>query len=86
MLCALAHRLSRARQASIPRSMSSDTPYARAFRRAIETLGSAEELAGAVGASVKEVEAWAAGLAHPPFVAFQKAIDIIARGWAPGAR
>ena len=63
--------------------MSPHTPYARAFRRAIETLGSAEALAGAVGASVKEVEAWAAGLAQPPYIAFLKAIDLIAQGMAP---
>ena len=62
--------------------MSIDTPYARAFRRAIETLGSAEDLAGALGASVKDVEAWAAGLAHPPYVTFLKTIEIIAYGMA----
>jgi hypothetical protein len=57
--------------------MSPHTPYARAFRRAIEIVGSVEEVAGAVGASVKEVEAWAAGLAHPPHIVFMKAIEVI---------
>jgi hypothetical protein len=45
--------------------MSPDSPYARAFRRAIETLGSAEQLADALDAPVTQIEAWAAGLAHP---------------------
>ena len=65
--------------------MHSDTPYARAFRRAIETLGGPEPLANAVDASVDEIEAWAAGHAQPPLTAFLKAIDVIAKGaWAPG--
>lgn len=60
--------------------MFPDTPYAKAFRRAIETLGGAEQLAPAVGASVAEIEAWAAGISHPPTSAFLKAIDVIAHG------
>ena len=57
--------------------MSSDTVYTRTFRRAIETLGGAEQLARIVGASVAEIEAWAAGLSHPPPGAFLKAIDVV---------
>jgi hypothetical protein len=65
--------------------MPGDTPYTRTFRRAIETLGSAEKLAQALGASVSEIEAWAAGFAHPPPGAFLKAIDVVAQlSWAPG--
>lgn len=64
--------------------MSPYTPYARAFRRAIEIVGSAEAVAGAVGASAKEVEAWAAGLAHPPHILFMKAIEVIGQGRPPG--
>jgi hypothetical protein len=65
-------------------AMSSHTPYARAFRRAIEVVGSAGQLAAAVGASIAEIEAWAAGAAHPPASAFLKAIDVIEQGgWAP---
>jgi hypothetical protein len=57
--------------------MSSDTVYTRTFRRAIETLGGAEQLAQVVGASVGEIEAWAAGLSQPPPGAFLKAIDVV---------
>jgi len=64
--------------------MSGDTPYTRTFRLAIETLGGAEKLALALGASVSEVQAWAAGFAHPPPSAFLKAIDVVAHfPWAP---
>ena len=64
--------------------MSGDTPYTRIFRRAIETLGGAQELAQALDASVTEVEAWAAGFAHPPPSAFLKAIDVVAQfSWNP---
>ncbi len=58
--------------------MTGDTAYTRTFRRAIETLGNAERLAAALGASVAEVEAWAAGLAIPPTSVFLQAIDIVA--------
>jgi DNA-binding transcriptional regulator YiaG len=62
--------------------MSGDTVYTRTFRLATETLGSAERLATAVGASVAEIEAWTRGHAHPPPGAFLKAIDVVARvGW-----
>ena len=61
------------------RFMSADTVYTRTFRRAMETLGDAERLSEAVGASVAEIEAWAAGHAHPPTSAFLKAIDVVAR-------
>ncbi len=64
----------------MPLYMSGDTPYTRTFQRAIDTLGSVEELAQAIGASVTQVEAWTAGFAHPPPSAFLKAIDVIARG------
>lgn len=59
--------------------MPGDTAYTRTFRRAIETLGSAERLAGALGASVADIEAWAAGFADPPPGKFLQAIDIVAR-------
>ena len=63
--------------------MSGDTPYTRTFRLAIETLGGAERLANALGASVADIEAWAAGRAHPPASAFLHAIDVVAGRWAP---
>jgi hypothetical protein len=67
--------------------MSDDTPFTRTFRLAIERLGDVEQLARALGASVAEVEAWAAGLAHPPPSKFLKAIDVVSQaGWAPGDR
>ena len=59
--------------------MSRDTAYTRTFRRATETVGGVEGLASALGASVGEVEAWAAGLADPPPGIFLKAIDIVAQ-------
>jgi hypothetical protein len=59
--------------------VADDTTYTRTFRRAIETLGSMEKLARALGASIGEVEAWAAGHAVPPPGAFLAAIDIVAR-------
>ena len=57
----------------------SDTAYTRTMHRALETLGSAERLASELGASVAEVEAWAAGRADPPPGVFLKAIDIVAQ-------
>ena len=63
--------------------MSSDTPYARAFRLAIETLGGAEQVAQALDAPVTDVEAWATGIAHPPANAFLKAIDLVSVQWGP---
>jgi hypothetical protein len=61
--------------------MSGETAYTRTMRRAIETLGGVERLANALGASVAEIEAWAAGLADPPPGVFLKAIDIVAQVW-----
>jgi hypothetical protein len=58
----------------------SDNAYTRTFLRAIETLGTVERLAKALGASVEEVEAWAVGAAAPPPGAFLSAIDIVAGG------
>ena len=69
----------------MPLFMSGDTPYTRTFRQAIETLGSAEQLAQALGASVTEIEAWDAGFAQPPPGAFLKAIDVVAHfSWTRG--
>lgn len=65
--------------------MTRDTVYTRTFRRAVETLGGADRVARALGASVAEVEAWAAGAAVPPPGAFLAAIDIVARGVHGGA-
>ena len=59
--------------------MSPDTVYTRTLHRALDTLGSVEELAAALGVSVVEVEAWLAGLEPPPG-AFLRAIDIVAYG------
>ena len=72
-----------AARASISLSMLGDTPYTRTFRLAIDRLGSAEQLAQAIGASVVEIEAWAAGHAHPPLGAFLNAIDVVADRWLP---
>ena len=67
--------------------MTYESACARTFRLAIETMGSAERLAHAIGASVTEIEAWAKGNAHPPSAAFLKAIDVIAQiGRVPTAR
>ena len=57
---------------------ATDTTYTRTFRRAIESLGGAEKLAKALGASVSEIEAWASGALIPPPGAFLGAIDIVA--------
>ena len=65
--------------------MSDDTPYTRTFRLAIKRLGDSEQLALALGASVAEIEAWAAGLAHPPPSKFLKAIDVLSQGSGWGA-
>jgi hypothetical protein len=67
--------------------MSYESACTRAFRLAIETVGSAEELASTIGSSVAEIESWAMGNAHPPASAFLKAIDVIAQiGRVPPAR
>jgi hypothetical protein len=64
--------------------MRDDTVYTRTFRRAIESLGGAGKLAAALGATVVEIEAWAAGLADPPPGMFLKAIDVVAHsGYIP---
>jgi hypothetical protein len=60
--------------------MPPDTAYTRTLRRALEVLGSEEVLAVALGASIAEIRAWAAGLADPPPGVFLKAIDIVAHG------
>jgi len=62
---------------SFRKKMARDTPHTRTFLHAIEALGSPERLAHALGASIAEVEAWAAGLAEPPPGVFLKAIDIV---------
>lgn len=59
-------------------AMSDDTVYTRTFRRAIDTLGGADQLGKALGASVGEIQAWAEGLTVPPPGAFLAAIDIVA--------
>ena len=58
--------------------MPGSTAHTRTFIRAIQTLGSIERLADALGASTAEIKAWAAGHAAPPPGAFLKAIDIVA--------
>ncbi len=50
------------------------------MRRALDTLGSAENLAVELGVSVVEVETWLSGSGDPPPGAFLRAIDIVARG------
>lgn len=62
--------------------MPEDTVYTRTFRRAIDTLGDAEKLAKALGATAQEIETWVTGTAVPPPGAFLLAIDIVARGRA----
>ena len=62
--------------------MSVDNAYTRTIQRAIGMIGSAEQLAAQLGASVAEVEAWTVGLEDPPPGMFLKAIDIIAQGWS----
>jgi hypothetical protein len=57
-----------------------DDAYTRTFRRAIDTLGSVELLASALGASVGEIESWAAGTVAPPPGVFLAAIEIVAQG------
>jgi hypothetical protein len=64
----------------------SDNAYTRTFRRAIETLGTVERLAKALGASVEEIESWVIGAAVPPPGAFLLAIDIVAGGRLGAAR
>jgi len=66
--------------------MPPDTAQTRTFMRAIETLGSVERLANALGASIAEIEAWAAGRMSPPAGAFLKAIDIVAHARVPSGR
>ena len=66
--------------ASIPEAMSGENAYTRTFRRVIETLGSVREAAKALGSTVADLEAWAAGVTQPPPGIFLKAIDIVAEG------
>jgi hypothetical protein len=49
------------------------------MRRAIQALGSVERVAQALGVTVTDIEAWAAGHGNPPPSAFLKAIDIVAQ-------
>ena len=67
-------------------SVIPDTVHTRTLRRALDTLGSVEQLAAALSVSVLEVEAWLAGLEPPPG-AFLRAIDIVAQaGFAPSTQ
>jgi hypothetical protein len=61
--------------------MSFDNAYTRTINRAIATMGSADQLATALGASVAEVQSWAGGIEDPPPGIFLKAIDIVAKAW-----
>jgi len=56
-----------------------ETVYMTTFRRAQLALGSVENVARAIGASVMEIEAWTDGRLVPPPGAFLLAIDIAAR-------
>lgn len=58
--------------------MAHDNAYTRTFGRAIQTLGSVERVAHALGVTVPDIEDWAAGRSNPPPGAFLKAIDIVA--------
>ncbi len=71
-----------ARKATIVLRMSNDNAYTRTMHRALATVGSAEQLAAQLGASVAEVESWTVGLEDPPPGIFLKAIDIVAQGWS----
>ena len=57
---------------------TTDTTYTRTFRRAIDSLGGADKLAKALGATVSEIEGWASGALLRPPGAFLGAIDIVA--------
>jgi hypothetical protein len=57
--------------------MERETIFTRTIRSAITTLGSPEQLADALGASVAEVDAWVSGVKVPPPTAFMVALDII---------
>jgi DNA-binding transcriptional regulator YdaS (Cro superfamily) len=59
-----------------------ETVYTRTIRRAIETLGGVVALAGKLGVTVAEIDAWAAGVEDPPPAAFLAAIDIVAQCWS----
>lgn len=57
----------------------SETVYMTTFRRAQLALGSTENVARALGASITEIEAWTDGRLVPPPGAFLLAIDIATR-------
>jgi hypothetical protein len=64
---------------AVPPPLPEDTVYMTTFRRARAALGSAENVARALGASVMEIEAWTDGRLVPPPGAFLLAIDIAGR-------
>jgi hypothetical protein len=57
--------------------------YARCVERAAQLLGGYGELANEVGASVRQLEAWARGEATPPTAVFLQIIDIVLDGEPP---
>ena len=59
--------------------MERETIFTRTMRGAIAALGTPEQLADALGASVEAVDAWVTGVKVPPPTAFMVALDIIGR-------
>lgn len=60
--------------------MAKDNPRTRTLARALEIVGSREELAKQLSTTLEELEAWLSGKVALPPRAFHGALDIVAGG------
>jgi hypothetical protein len=60
--------------------MAAESPSTRVLRRAAETLGDVQRLADELRVPTDTLQAWMNGEQQPPFEAFSRALDIVARG------
>ena len=60
--------------------MGKDTAHTRTLRRAVEVVGSPEELAETLGVSPESLAAWLAGDQALPNEIYLRALDVVSHG------
>jgi DNA-binding transcriptional regulator YdaS (Cro superfamily) len=60
--------------------MGKDTAHTRTLRRAVEVVGSPEELAETLGVSPESLAAWLAGDQALPNDVYMRALDLVSQG------
>ncbi|HEY3074423.1 MAG TPA: YdaS family helix-turn-helix protein [Burkholderiales bacterium] len=60
--------------------MGKDTAHTRTLRRAVEVVGSPEELAETLGVSPESLAAWLAGEQALPNEVYMRALDLVSQG------